>query len=162
MVKKEKYYSEEQQEIRSFVKILSILVIIFLGLYLLTSKVFDKKEPYKRTNNEGQVQYDEIAIGTLLNRADDEYYVLVYDSNKSEQIYLLNKASSYKSNENSLPLYMADLSLEFNKQFMGDVSNYKEDSIEDIKFKNVTLVKIKKGKIIKFIEDKDLIEQALS
>ena len=162
MSKKEKYYSEEQMEIRSFIKILLILIIIFLALYVFTIKFVDKKKKMQRTNNKGQIQYSEIIIGQMLNREDKEYYVLVFDSEDVNNAYLLNKASSYKSSLNALPLYTADLNLVFNKKYFAENSNYKEDSIENITFKGTTLVKVKNGKIVKFIDDVNLVDKELS
>ena len=162
MVKKEKFYSEEQQEIRSFIKILLGLIVIFLVLYFLSAKFMDKKKEYKRTNEAGKIQYESISIGTLLNRADDEYYVLVFDSESVNNSYLINKASLYKSAKDSKPLYTADLSLEFNKPFVAGESYHKNDTIDGIKFKGTTLVLVKKNKIVKFIEDTDVIEKELT
>lgn len=162
MAKKEKFYTEEQKEIYSFIKILVVLIIIFVGLYLFTTLVVDKKEKMKRSNKEGTVQYSSISVGMILNRADENYYVLVFDSEDINTSYLVNKASSYKSNLKALPLYTADLSLEFNKPFVSDESFYKSDSVSDIRFKGVTLIKVSKGKIVKFIEDEELIDKELS
>lgn len=162
MVKKEKYYTEEQQEIRSFIKILLGLVLIFLVLYFLSTKFIGKDNNIKRTNQSGKVQYDSISIGTLLNRADSEYYVLVFDSEDLNNSYIINKASSYKSNQDSKPLYSADLSLEFNKAFLSDQSFYKKDSVDGIKFKGTTLVLVKEKNIVKFIEVVDDIDKELS
>ena len=162
MAKKEKYYTEEQKEIYSFIKILSILIIIFIGLYLFPTLVVDKKEKMNRTNKEGTVQYSSISVGMILNRADEEYYVLVFDSDDINTSYLVNKAASYRSNLKALPVYTADLSLEFNKPFIAEESFYKPDSVSDIKFKGITLIKVSNGKIVKFIEDKNLIDNELS
>ena len=162
MVKKDKYYSEEQQEIRSFIKILIGLVLIFLVLYFLSNKFVGNDNNIKRTNQSGKVQYDSISIGTLLNRADNEYYVLVFDSEDLNNSYIVNKASSYKSNHDSKPLYSADLSLEFNKKFVSDESFYRKDTLDGIKFKGTTLVFVKDKHIIKFIESSDDIDKELS
>ena len=162
MVKKEKYYTEEQQEIRSFIKILLGLVLIFLVLYFLSTKFMGKGNSIKRTNQSGKVQYDSISIGTLLNKADSEYYVLVFDSDDLNNSYIINKASSYKSNQDSKPLYTADLSLEFNKTFLSDQSFYHKNSVDGIKFKGTTLVLVKEKNIVKFIETVDDIDKELS
>ena len=138
------------------------LIIIFAILYFLSVKFVDKKQDLKRTNKEGKIQYDSIVIGTLLNRADSKYYVLVFDSEDVSSTYIVNKASLYKSSSNTVPLYTADLSLEFNKGFKSDESHYTKDSVEDISFKTTTLVMIKDGKIAKFIENYDDIINELS
>ena len=161
MKRKEKYYTEEQQEVKSFIKILIGLILILGLLYFLSAVVLDKGNKIKRTNNEGKVQYSNIYLGTLLNRADDEYYVLVFNSENITNHYIINKASDYQSSSKTA-LYTADLSLELNKGFLSDKSNYNVDSVKDLKFKGTTLVKIKGGKITKFIENELEIEKELS
>lgn len=161
-MKKEKYYSEEQKEIRSFIKILAVLVILFFGMYFLTTTVFNKEEKIKRTNNEGKVQYESIILGTLLQRADEEYYVLALDSKDVANTYIMNKASDYNSGKNSLPLYTADLDNEFNKKFVSKESSYQTDSIDNLKLKGTTLIKVKKNKIVEFVEGNENIANVLN
>ena len=162
MAKKEKYYSDEQNEIRSFIKILLGLVLIFLVLYFLSVKFGDKKKDIKRTNQAGKVQYDSIALGTLFNKADQEYYVLVFDSEDINNSYIINKASSYKSSNASKALYTADLSLEFNRPFVSDTSFNPKTSVDGLKFSETTLLYIKEKKIVKFINNLDDIDKELS
>ena len=161
MRKQEKFYSEEQKEIRSFFKILFGLVIIIGLFYFLTVFVVNKDDKFKRTNNKGEVQYKSIMLGTLLNRSDNEYYVLAFDSLDKSNSYILSTASAYLSNTKNLPLYTADLSLEFNKAFISDKSSYTIDSVEDLKLSGTTLIKVKNQKIVKFITDLSLINEEL-
>jgi len=161
-MRKEKFYTEEQKEVYSFIKILLGLVLILGILYMLTVFVFNKEEPLKRTNKKGSVQYDEIIAGTIFKTGDKEYYVLAFNSDDISNSYLLNKASSYKSKTDALPLYTLDLSSEFNKSFVAKESNYSVDSVEGLKFKGTTLIKIKNNKITKFIEAVEDIDKELN
>lgn len=162
MKRKEKFYTEEQKEIFKFGKILFGLVVIIGLLYVFTVYVVNKEDSYKRTNNKGVINYTSILIGTMLNKADSEYYVLIYDNNKSFNAIYLNKINEYKSSTNHLPIYTADLSNELNKDFIASESNYSVDSIENFKVKDTTLVKVKNKKIVKFIENKDSILNELN
>ena len=161
MNKREKYYTEEQKEIMNFFKILVGLLIIIGIFYLLTRFVFNNKSVYKRTNNEGAIQYNYIYLGSLLNLADDEYYVLAVDSEDVSNTYILSLASSYRSNNKKIPLYYADLSFELNKGFKADTSNFDASSVNDLKIKNTTLIKVKNGKITSFVEKESEIETLL-
>ena len=161
MKRQEKFYTEEQKEIRSFVKILSVILIIFIGLYIFGSIKGDTKRKIERTNNAGQINYDSLIIGTILSKADKEYYVLVFDSEDLNNSYITNLAANYKSGTNALPIYTADLSLEFNKKYIADESNYDKEDVANLRFKTTTLLKITDGKIIKFIEDEDDIIKEL-
>lgn len=162
MKRKERFYTEEQKEIFKFGKILLGLVLIIGILYVFTVYVVNKEQSYKRTNTEGKINYDSIMLGTLLTKADEEYYVLAIDkSNISNNVYL-NMVSNYKSGVKHLPIYIADLSNELNKSFVSTESSNKTDSIEDLKVKNTTLIKVKNKKIIKFIEVKEDIFNELN
>lgn len=162
MKRKEKFYTEEQKEIFKFGKILFGLVLVIGLLYLFTVYVVNKEDKYERTNNKGVINYNNIMIGTLLNRLDNEYYVLIYDDSKSNNALYLSKINEYKTKTNHLPVYMADLSNELNKSYIDSKSNYKVDSVEDLKVKGTTLVKVKAGKITKFIKSKEAILDELN
>ena len=161
MNKREKYYTEEQKEIMNFFKILTGLLIIIGGFYLLTRFVFNNKPVYKRTNNEGSIQYNYIYLGSLLNLADDEYYVLAVDSEDVSNTYILSLASTYRANNKKTPLYYADLSFELNKGFKADTSSFDASSVNTLKIKGTTLIKVKNGKITSFVEKESEIETLL-
>ena len=154
-MRKDKIYTEEQKEVFRFMKILIGLVLIIGLLYLFTNYVVNKETSYKRTNNEGKINYDTIMLGSLLSKADKEYYVLAVDKSNSFNNLYLNSVSNYKSGVKHLPIYIADLSNEFNKSYLADESNYKSNTAEDLKVKGTTLIKVKEGKIVKFIETKE-------
>ena len=161
MNRREKYYTEEQKEIMNFFKILTGLVVIIGGFYLLTRFVFNNKPVYKRTNNEGSIQYNYIYLGSLLNLADDEYYVLAVDSEDVSNTYILSLASTYRANNKKTPLYYADLSFELNKGFKADTSSFDASSVNTLKIKGTTLIKVKNGKITSFVEKESEIETLL-
>lgn len=157
MKRKEKFYTEEQKEVFKFFKILFGLVVIIGLLYLFTVKFVNKENNYKRTNNSGKVQYESIYLGTLLNKADNEYYVLIVDNSDISNNLYISRVSEYKSKISHLPVFTADLSNELNKSFISKESSYNKDNMDNFKVSGTTLVKVKDGKIQKFIENKDSI-----
>ena len=161
-MRREKFYTEEQKEVYSFIKILVGLIVILAILYLLTVFVFNKEEPIKRTNKKGSIEYSQVVVGTIFKTLDPEYYVLAFDSEDVTNSYILNKATNYKSKNNALPLYTLDLSSEFNKNYVGKESNYEESSVDNLVFKGTTLIKIKDKKIVKFIENVEEIDKELN
>jgi len=161
-MRREKFYTEEQKEVYSFIKILVGLIVILAILYLLTVFVFNKEEPIKRTNKKGSIEYSQVVVGTIFKTLDSEYYVLAFDSEDVTNSYILNKATNYKSKNNALPLYTLDLSSEFNKNYVGKESNYEESSVDNLVFKGTTLIKIKDKKIVKFIENVEEIDKELN
>jgi len=161
MKKQEKFYTEEQKEIRSFVRILTVILVIFLGLYIYGSIKGDNKNKIERTNKAGTVNYETLIVGTMLSKPDKEYYVLAFDSNSLDNNYIVTLANSYKSSTKALPVYTIDLSSEFNKSYVASESAYDKEDLSLIKFKSTTLVKVVDGKISKFIEDEDTIIKEL-
>lgn len=161
MKRKEKYYTEEQREVFKFFKILLILVAIIGLLYLFTVYVVNKEGKYERTNNPGTIKYDSIYLGTLLNRADKEYYVMVLDKDNLNDNFYSGIVAEYKTKANHLAVYEADLSNELNKLFLDTESHYTADSVEDLKVKGTTLIKVKNNKIVKFLESKESIVKEL-
>lgn len=161
MKKNLKYYSDEQKEVQSFIKILVGLIILLVGAYLFTIFVVDKKEDFKRTNNPGVVEYSSLYIGSILSKVDDEYYVLVFDSEDVNNAYIINKASAYKSSGKT-PLYTSDLSSELNKQFRSDTSVFDKNEVSNLRFSMTTLVKVKNGVLVSFTEDMNEISNQLN
>lgn len=160
-MKREKIYTEEQKEVRRFIKILSGLVIIFAIIYAINVFfVEDNDLKVERSNTKGEISYDSIMLGTLLNKVDDEYYVLAFDSTSVNNTYIINQASNFKSDSKNIPLYTADLSLEFNKGFISDEKNVTDD-ISNLKLTGTTLIKVKKGHIVSFIDDSNEISKVL-
>lgn len=162
MRKQNNFYTEEQKEVFKFVKILLGLVVIVAIMYFFTNSVVNKNAVYKRTNNKGEIQYNRIIVGSILNQSDKEYYVFLYDSKVSENIILYNKVLEYNSNANHIPVYIIDLNNEFNKSYLKDKSNYSKDSLDDFSVKGTTLLKVKNKSIVKFIEEKETIIETLN
>lgn len=149
------FYNEEQKEIIKFGKILLCLIVIIGILYLFTNYVVNKEDTYKRTNNDGSINYDVVLLGSILNKKDEEYYILAFDQKDMINATLLNKYNEYKSLPKHLPIYIADLSNELNKTYIAEKSQYKADTVEEMKLEGNTLIKVKNAKIVKFIENKD-------
>lgn len=161
MKRKEKFYTEEQKEIFKFFKILFCLIVIIALLYLFTVKVVNKEGNYKRTNKSGEIQYESIYLGTLLSKADSEYYVIILDESDVANNLYTSRVTEYKSKTNHLPIFKADLSNELNKSFIANNSSYNKDNMDNFKVSGTTLVKVKEGKIQKFIESKEDILKEL-
>ena len=93
-----------------------------------------------------------------------EYYALVYDStdisvNKYQAVY-----SSYATLEkkDKTKMYYIDLSNTMNKSYYTEEkSNPDAKNLEELKLGDFTLIKVKKGKIVKYIEDYDAVKKEL-
>ena len=141
--KERKMITNDEMNVTSFFKIIVWLLVILLVFTLITMWVTrDKKAD---TNNE--IQYTNIIVGSILNRNEEDYYVLVEkedDFNLSTYQAAIDK---YNNKEVHLRFYIVLLSDPFNKQYVAEKSKLSVDSITDIRFSETTLLHIKNGKI---------------
>ena len=120
---------DEELKIESFFKIVAILLIIllvFAGITMLKTR--DKNEKAETT-----IQYTKIVAGSILNRSEDDYYVLVEakgDENITTYESLINK---YVAKEDSKRVYIVDLSDAFNSNYVGEENKLDFENIADAK-----------------------------
>ena len=161
----DKYTSEESKEVKRFIIILFSIIVLVLAVYGVT-RLLNKNKDTKTDDNvtAGAIDYDKVSVGTLLNKSDEEYYVIVYDGSASEAVYYSALVTKYMNNEKSLPVYFCDLNNKFNKDYYVGTdgkSNQNAKSVSEFAFKDLTLVKIKKGEVVKYIETLDTIKKEL-
>jgi len=145
--------------IMNFGKIIIILLIVLVAFSLLT--MFMTRD--KSDNNETvTIQYDKIIVGSILNRSEERYYVLVEypdDTYISGYEGLIN---TYVSNPEHYRFYKVDLNDAFNKSYISDNANLNVTNITDIKFSETTLLRIKNGEIREAITGYDNITDYLT
>lgn len=169
-VKKNKvnYKTTEQEEIKKFL-IVVLVVMVCVGAIYLTTRAFVTKDLFKDKTEEveqvtpGSINYEVTIMGQLLNRPYDEYYVAIY--NTAEGDYITDMAMlvyNYSQKEKHLHMYTVDLSNVLNSDYY-DPENVNVDAqtLEDIKVGDITLIKVKKGKINKYIVDYAKMEKEL-
>lgn len=160
----DKYVSEESKEVRKFIIILLSIIIIVLAVYAVTKLVGKDEESAKSNITAGEIDYDKVSVGTMFNRLDSEYYVIVYDGDDANAIYYSALINKYMDSEDSLKVYFCDLSNELNKKYYvqnESVSNPKATKPSELAFKDLTLIKIKDGKNVKYLETLDTIKVEL-
>ena len=88
----------------------------------------------------------------------NEYYVLFDDfSNLKSDSYV-----SYLAGKSDIKVYKVDLSKPENKVFKSEESNKNAKRASELKINDVTLIRIKNGKIVNYIESSAKIEEYLS
>lgn len=154
-MKIEKYDNEEVNMVKKLIVILIVVVVFILGFYFLTDKVVVKenKEEVKT-----EINYDTATVGTILNRPYDEYLVLLYNSKESEAAYYGTLLANYSGDKK---VYFVDLSLKTNEDYIGEKSSGKFSEVKEAMFSGPTLLKVKNGKVDKFIETKEEIKNNL-
>ena len=166
LIKNQKDVNDNELEIRHFFIILFIVLIIAVGLYFISKAVVDKR---KANNNEtntvkGQIDYDIVSVGTILNRPYNDYYVLVYDSEDTNALYYSNLYSKYASKEDSLKIYYCDLNNILNKDYVSEdgEGNPYARSTEDFSFGKITLLRIINGYVYSYMDDLEEIANVLN
>ena len=166
--KEEKIIEQESYTLKGMAKILVILLIVFGSFYVLT--VFLVKDRKVETNTpEVVLDSSKITLSQLLNREEEEYYVLATKSSLYESSYVNtdyiefynNYISEYKQNEDALTFYYVDLDNALNKKYFGEELNITDD-VSELKINDEVLFKIKNKKIEKYYVVKDKILDKLS
>ena len=157
-----KIETDEKTETIRFITILVVVLLVIGVVYGLT-KLFGKEE----SNYEfakGDINYEIVTAGTMLNRPFNEYYVMAYDSEDSDGIYYATIANLYMRKSNSLKMYYCDLNNNFNKELVSKdgVINPKAKDVESLSLGEFTLLKIKDGKIVKYADGVDAVKKELS
>lgn len=147
----------------NYLKTIFIVFTCFLLIYGIVM-LLDKKGVFDRGYeapqlSEAEISYDYILAGTMFNRQDSEYYV-VFDkfNTKDENVflkYILNSASV------ETPIYKVNMNVKVNKQYFSDTSNPKVQNVNDLKIKGVTLIKIKNGKNVLYLDAIEKIKAEL-
>lgn len=135
---------EDEMSISKFLKIIIAVLIIFV-LFTFITKIITNKEKSDETTN---IQYDKILVGSILNRPESDYYVLVISKDDENALVYTNLISTYKAKSEHRRIYTADLADEFNKIYVADTNNLNVTAIDDIRFAETTLLHISDGKIV--------------
>ena len=151
---------DEEKAVRNFVIIFVIVLLAVVGLYFFTKNVV-KKETDSTDTETKEVEIDNsIAIvGTMLNKVEDNYYVILYKSDDSKVSEYEELKQNYKL-FNSKALYYVDLANALNSKYYDkDNTNYTAENINDLRFGDITVLEIKDKKIVKSYNDVDKIKK---
>ena len=152
------------QDVVNIVKILIGVVLFLVVVYFLTAWLSGEIKFGKDKTEEKVVtiQYEEIIAGQIMNRNDENYYVMLFDFSEENASTLIAMKDSYTSVEEALPVYIVDLEKGFN-----DVLDYEDNetiidkptSIKDLKVNDITMLKIEKGKVTNRVTTYDKVKE---
>ena len=166
-IKQEKYRSEEQEEMIRFIRILIIVIIVILGIYFFT-RIFVTKDLLNNEDDntpitEGSINYTMTLIGSMLNKPEDEYYVIIYNYDDLRSVYYSGLISNYNRNENPLTVYYANLANELNKKFYDpENTNLEVTNISDLRLGDITLIRVEDGEIAETFDNEEDIAAELA
>ena len=164
--KKVTYQTEEQKEMLHFLIVLVVIILFVVGVYFISRMFVMDKSLFEVSYNNGAINSERAIVGTMLNRPEKDYYVFVYDEKATNAVYYSALSTNYTQNqENALKVYHVDLGHVLNKDYLvGEslASNPKASKVSEFKFKDLTLLRIKNGKVDKYIEDEASIKKELA
>ena len=136
-----------------------VFIGVVYGLILLMEKGGLFEEGYTKPASEAtEISSEYISIGTVFTRNMNEYYVLFDDfSGLKSDSYV-----SYLASKSNLKVYKVDMIKPENKSFSSETSNPKAKRSNELKINGITLVRVKNGKIVNYIETSSKIEEYLS
>ena len=141
------------------------VVTFTLSLYETVKSLSSTRAvPPSETVTAGVIDYDKVSVGTILNRNINEYYVIVYNQKDENAMYYSAIVTKYLKNDKAKKVFFCDLDNELNAKFYSKDkdSNPKAKDASEFSFKDLTLIKVKNGKVDKYIEDLDTIKAELS
>lgn len=138
----------------------AVLLVYLLTILMRAMGVFDKGYT-KLETPESQISYTEILVSSVFNRSEEEYYVVFSDFSDNEDIYLDTVLNVYES-KSKLKVYRVDMSNMINDDYKSEKGNTKASKVEDLKINGSTLIKVKNGKNVLYIEGTNNIETELN
>ena len=164
-LKEQKLLNDNELEIRNFFIILIIILVIAFGLYFVSKAIVSKRSNTKSDDNtaNAEIDYSLTTVGTLLNRPYDDYYVMVYDSQDTNAIYFANLFTKYSSKEDGLKIFFCDLNNPLNKNYVSneESGNSYARTTEDFSFGRISLIRVRYGQVVSYLEDIDQITNEL-
>lgn len=159
-VNKVSYRTSEQDEMVKFVIVILVVLLSVGAIYLIT-RAFVTKDLFvedSKNNSEaaqqGSVNYEVAIMGQLLNRPYKQYYAVIYDSEGDYNFDMYTLVSDYTKQKDHKHIYTIDLANELNKSYYDKENvNKKATKVSEMKVGDITLVKVKNGKIEKYIVD---------
>ncbi len=146
--------------IKNICGILIFLGVAYLCVYGMTKLGLFEKGYTAPEKEEATIDTDYIAIGSVFNRKDKEYYV-VFDNYKDS--YVKNAyIDTLISEKIKTKVYKVDMGQNENKKFISEEENPKAKTASELKIKGITIIKIKNGKLDKYISGNDAIEEYLN
>lgn len=160
-IKQTKFENEDVAQIRNLIIIFVIVVLVCVGLYFLTDTMIKRESNNNdNTTQKVEIDYDIATVGTMFNRVENEYYVLMYSSeNDSKLDTVLNK---YRSSDDYIKTYFIDLDKKINSTVVGDKLVKEPKNSKEVKVTGATLYKIKNGSVVKCYNGIDEITDVLS
>lgn len=151
---------EANSAIKTTILVIAFFVLSYVCLLLLGNVGFFDAGYEAPAVEEEEIAYDTALIGTMFNRPEKVYYVALDNYGEDNlDMYFKYLVNNYAG---ETPIYKVDMSIGANSKYVSETGNPNAKNIEDLAIKVPTLIKIKNGKIISYIEDINKIKKELA
>ncbi len=156
-LKKEIMGGSDEDQMKKMIKIL-LIVVLFIGLVwfvfaIINGEIFGKKK--SKETEEVEIQNDIILAGSVFNRSEEEYYVLLYDFDGANK-GTCGAIFTVYNDKDALKMFKVDLGDKMNSNVLvTDAGAVNYSNSADLKVLDATLIKVKDGKAIEFISGID-------
>lgn len=146
----------EKNQIKKLITIVCFLGASFCLIYVLVGMFLtkeinwfkDKEEPVIGENTNVS---NTIFVAEIFKQKEETYYVYFYDFEEK-----LSTITGIVEGINETKVYKVNTKSGMNSKYVADVTNKKATSLEDLKVKEHTLIKISGNKIVKIYVDDEI------
>ena len=161
-LKREINNDNDNIESQKFIKILIMLIIICVVVYISIGLFVTKEIKWFGNNSENNVVdtvSNKIIASAIFKQKEEEYYVYFYnfeETNNNIESTISSKLTDYK-------VYRVDTNSSLNQNYVSeDSSNPSAKSLDELKVKTPTLIKIINDQIVSYYETEDNIIDGLN
>lgn len=146
----------ENNQIKKYViniiAILGVFALIYLVTALFITKELDWFKKDKEEESETTSNSDTILAASIFKQSEETYYVYLYDfgEEKSEITDLVN------SNLSGEKVYKVDTTSAMNANYVSEESNKAAKTLEELKVKAPTLIKVSGDTITEYYENEEI------
>ena len=159
-IKQGKNISEDEAKIKNLIIIFIIVVLASVGIYFLSESMLNRERSKDIELKDVEIQYDIATIGTMFNRIEKEYFVLLYSS-EDDGNSLDSVLAAYRSEDDYVKTYFIDLDKKINSSALGNKLVKEPKNSKEVKVKGATLYKFKDSKVIECISGVEKIIKVL-
>jgi len=145
-----------RSDLGSLIEILAVIIVIILAFFLITNIIKKNGTNQQTSNKDVQIQYEEIFMSNIFNQNEDDYYVLMYDSEDTYASAIENYKKAYTAKEDAISFHTVLLNSAFNKKFVAKESNV-VNNIKEFKVSGITLIRVEDKTITEKYEGTDAV-----
>ena len=145
-----------RSDLGSLIEILAVIVVIILAFLLITNIIKNNGTNQQTSNKDVQIQYEEIFMSNIFNQKENDYYVLMYDSEDTYASAVESYKKAYTAKEDAISFHTVLLNSAFNKKFVTKESNV-VNNIKEFKVSGITLIRVEDKTVTEKYEGIDAV-----